>query len=413
MQKLTQTNSLLPIFLKRPNYGFLIALIKALQEARQSILDHLEKAKATLNTSTSTEAKRGPPADAKHEVASESQGDGKTPVDKVIEMVLAAAAKKWSVSASVSYNYITNSTQIAETGKGKVNRIIEIVQLTIISDNLDICRTLFIDILKSTGTSSEKFTQIYTPLIPRLRILLRSRKIDLCAPPFVDLFQILIGSYLREVLGKKGQRSKPRLREIGCGCPDCLELDRFILDPTAQKTIFRFAQKRRTHLERKTANASDLCSCETVRWGNPHGLQVTKNPEVVEAYTWENRQKAARTFLSSLGADEIIKKIMGMRYTDVVAAINGTTPFGAAKLAADGSSSSTSKVTPPPAPTQKGDAHRPAAASSSVASGSRITSSSGAANLPSRKVVASNTRPTLASGVPAQMVGKKRKQPEC
>lgn len=400
MHRLTQTNSLLPTFLKRPTYGFLIALVKALQEARQSILDQLEKAKA--KTGTSTEAERGSP-DAEYEFANESQGDGRAPVDKVIEQALAAATKQWS-HAPASYN-----TQIAQTGK--VDRIVEIIELTIISDNLDICRTLFIDILKSTGTSSEKFTQVYTPLIPRLRTLLQSRRLDLCTSPFVDLFQILIGFYLRDVLAKKGQHLNPRLRKIGCGCPDCLELDRFILDPMAQKTIFRLAQKRRAHLERQIATASDLCTCDTVRWGSPHGLQVTKCPEVVEACTWDHRQNAARKFLSSFGTDEIIKKIMGIRYADVVAAINGVTPFGATKLAKDGPSASAA------APTQKADTHRPAgvgAASSPHAdsSGSRITSNSGACNLTSRNVVASKTqtaRPAFASGVPAQIVGKKRK----
>jgi hypothetical protein len=399
--RLTQTNSLLPTFLKRPVYGLLIALIKGLRVARQSILDHLKKAKATPKAGTSTEAERGP-SDAEHEVA---KGDGKTPVDKVIEESLAAAAKQWSRTVAI-YNYPRigySTTEVAQTGQ--VDRIIEIIELTIISDNLDICRTLFIDILKSTGTSSAKFTRIYTPLIPRLRTLLQSRKLDLCTSPFVDLFQILIGSYLRDLLGKKSQHLNPRLRKIGCGCPDCLELDRFILDPMSQKTIFRFAQKRRAHLERQTASAPDLCTCDTVRWGNPHGLQVTKCPEVVEACTWDHRQKAARTFLSLFGTDEIIKKIMGTRYTDVVASINGARPFGATKSAGD--AASTSKVTPP-APTQKADAHRPAgvgAASSSHAdsSGSRITSNSGAVKLPSRKV------PALASDAPAQIVGKKRK----
>jgi hypothetical protein len=127
-------------------------------------------------------------------------------VDKVIEKVLEAAAKQWlHAPAPHSYSSIPGPHMRAGREMGKVDRIIEIIEQTIISANLDVCRTLFVDVLKNTGTSAEKFTQTYTPLIPRLRVLLQARNIDLWVPPFVDLFQILVGSYLRDVLGKKKQ----------------------------------------------------------------------------------------------------------------------------------------------------------------------------------------------------------------
>jgi hypothetical protein len=409
MQRLTHTNSLLPTILKRPStYAFLIALIKALQEARQSLLSQLAKAKAASKSDTPTETEPGLPAEQEIEVANVTQGDGKTLVDKVIVKVLDAAAKQWSHAPTAygSYRFglypgIPTTSHVTQAQTEKVARIVEIIEQTIISDNLEICRRLFVDVLKNTGTSSEKFTQIYNPLIPRLRALLQSKNLDLCAPPFVDLFQIIIGSYLRDVLGKKGQHLNPGLRKIGCGCQDCQPLDKFILDPTTQTTVFRLVQKRRTHLERQIASARDLCSYETIRYGSPHGVKVTKLPEVIQASTWEHRQKAARTFLSSIGTDEVIKKIMGMRYNDVVAAINGTVPFGATNVAGDGSSASTSKAIPSTSATQKADANRPAAMGSSHA-GSRIGSSSVASS-------AQAARTALASAAPPQVAGQKRK----
>lgn len=172
----------------------------------------------------------------------------------------------------------------------------------------------------------------------------------------------------------------PRLRKIGCGCEECQSLDKFILDPATQATQFRLIQSRRTHLERQIGTALDLCTYQTVRSGSPHSLQVKKFPEVLQACTWDQRRKAARTFLSSIGTDEVIKKIMGMRYADVVAAIKGTTPFGATKVSGEQTSVPTSK---------------------NISSGSRIMSAT--YRLPSGAARA------LASAVPAQLAGKKRK----
>lgn len=363
-----------------------------LHEARQSLLDQLAKTKATSESDTSAD---GDPADAAVTKEMDNE-DGKNLVDKVIAKVLETAAKQWShAAASHAFHrhgsYATNShMNVAQIGK--VNRIIEIIDQAITTDNKEICRTLIIDILKNTGTSPEKFVQIYKPLIPPLRILLHSKNLDIYAPPFVDLFQILIGSYLRVVLGEKGQHLNLRLRKIGCGCQDCQPLDKFILDPKTEKTTFRLVQKRRLHLEAQLSKASDICSYETIKSGNPHGVQVTKLTKVVQASKWESRQKEAKTFLSTIGTDEVIKKIMGVRYSDVIAAINGTVSFGATKIADVGSSASTSTAVS----AERTNAHR--GSSHAGPSGSRIKSSHSGTNLLKRN-------PTSAP----PLAGKKRK----
>lgn len=331
----------------------------------------MDQLAAPSNDPTSTDSDAlGGGVVMEQESSNASQGGGKNPVDNVIEKALEAASKQWSEAPEAlqfawndELQIPTRNTQVAQTGK--VDRIMEIVEQCIVSDNLEICRTLFVDILKVTGISSEKFTQIYNPLIPRLRAFLQSRSLDLWTTPFVDLLQILIGAYLRGVLGKKGEDLNHRLRKIGCGCQDCQSLDVFILNKTTHTTLIRLVQKKRIHLEKRIAGAPDLCTYETIRRGSPHGVRVTKLPEVVEASTWDYRQKAARTFLSSIGTDEVIKKIMGGRYVDVATAINGTIPFGGTKTPRNGALASTSaNGTPSAATTQK------ATADSSHASGS-------------------------------------------
>jgi len=125
---------------------------------------------------------------------------------------------------------------------------------------------------------------------------------------------------------------------------------------------------------------------------------VTKLPEVVQGSAWGHRQKAATAFLSSIGTDEDIKKIMGVRYADVAAAINGTTPFGA-----------TTESLVSAATTQKASAFHPAvdgvtSSSHPGPSSSGIASSSTTTNVKNLNAVLSvQTAPAL------QVAGKKRK----
>lgn len=322
---------MLPCLSKGASYIFWIAFLKALRENRQSLLGANTAAKSSAESITNSDAQthaEGVVSEAGGTLSGLVSPEDKNVVDVLINKILEAVAKQWSkvLPASNIYGYGQSMT-ILQTAK--VERIVEIIDQAIICDNMEVCRTLFVDILKSKGTSAEKFIQIYEPLVPPLRNLLQSKNRDICSAPFLDLFQILIGTHLRDVLGKKSQLSKPRLRKIGCGCAECQQLDKFILNPTAETETFRLVQVRRTHLERQIATARDLCTYETIKYGSPHGLQVTKRPEVVEASTWGPRQNAAKSFLASIGTDDVIERIMGGRYADVVAAINGTMPFGA------------------------------------------------------------------------------------
>jgi hypothetical protein len=342
---------MLPCLAKNASYVFWIAFLKALRENRQSLLGANTPAKSSAESITNSDAQTHA-----ENVDSETGGtlssglaspEKKGLVDLLIHKILERVAKQWSQVSPVStyvYNHVGYSqmTSIAQTAK--VERIVEIVDQAIICDNMEVCRTLFVDILRGKGTSAQKFIQIYNPLVPRLRDLLQSKNRDICSAPFLDLFQILIGTHLRDILGKKPQLSNARLRNIGCGCGDCQQLDKFILNPTTEIETFRLVKVRRTHLEKQIVKARDLCSYETIRDGSPHGLKVTKCPEVVEASTWGHRQNAAKVFLASIGTDDVIKRMMGGRYTDVVAAINGTVLFGA-KAAAGPNATAGSSVT--------------------------------------------------------------------
>ncbi|CAA7268320.1 unnamed protein product [Cyclocybe aegerita] len=159
---------------------------------------------------------------------------------------------------------------------------------------------------------------------------------------------------------------------------------------------FPSGQAHCQHLERQIAAASDLCTYTTICSGSLHGVQVTKRPEVVQASQWTTRQKEAKAFLATIGSDELIRKIMGVRYADVVNTINGHVPFGAARVAAPAVSATTAAATP----MQTG-----------VLSGLPLTSRVAMAQV---QPMASNSTPTMpvslsATSAPAQVAGKKCK----
>ncbi|KDR72653.1 hypothetical protein GALMADRAFT_142951 [Galerina marginata CBS 339.88] len=375
---------------KKDNYDFWISFMKSLRDGRQAILDREAKHHRIPAPTTAVVDSPAVMADGRVEVAAEVI-QAENPVDALINECLGAAASRWSDVPAPNAYYHHVSQNASPRRMSKVDRVVEIIEQAIVISNLDTCRILIIDLLRSPGSTASKFNELYNPLIPRLRALLTNKNQDICSPPFVDFLQVLIGLYLRDILGKKGQMLNNNLRKIGCGCGDCNLLDNFILNPTTTSTTFRLVQARRTHLERHIATARDLCTYTTIRSGSPHGVQVTKLPAVVQASMWESRQKAAKAFLTSIGPDNTIARIMGARYQEVGQAISGVLSFGSARTTIP----SPSMTTPPLAPTS---APTPAASSSMAG---------GVANPPQ---AASSTSTTLSvpNAVP-HVAGQKRK----
>ncbi|CAA7268416.1 unnamed protein product [Cyclocybe aegerita] len=288
---------------KENGYDFCVALVRAMKRDLQSKAEEL-----------STDVPSGSPPDRE------------SLLNNAIKSLLAAAASQWKKAPATTYPAESSDQVQAAT----VSRIVEIVELSITNGRLDVCEPVFVDTLQATEPSSVKFPQLYTPLIPRLRDILNRHGLDICLPPFLNFFQVLIATYLKDVLGKKGSR-KHRPRKIGCGCKQCKILDAFILDGVTTMRLFSaLVQGRKAHLEKKLAEASDLCSFETTRTGALYSIRVTKRPELLHFASWERRTRAAETFLASVGTDDVIQKIMGGRYEDVKYALAGLVPFDSA-----------------------------------------------------------------------------------
>lgn len=273
----------------------------------RSLLDH----KKTILRSSSSASKYD----------SQTEADG---YNTLLQQCLDIAVTQWESGGLKPAAYGAVSHIAPLSSQQKIDRVVELVDLCLLTGHMTPCKKLFVLLLKVQGATSEKFKSLYNPLIPRLREVLHAKRTDICSSPFIDL-QLLIASYLRDVLGAK-PRIRAKVRKIGCGCLDCDNLNLFLRSSTVQQT-FRYPQVRRTHLEKSLSAAADLVEFETIRRGTPHGLAVTKRPEVVTSLKWESRVTQAKVFLNNIGNEETLSKLMGTRYADVVKALQGIQKF--------------------------------------------------------------------------------------
>jgi hypothetical protein len=123
----------------------------------------------------------------------------------------------------------------------KIPRVLQLVQLCLMTGQMEPCRKLFVLLIKVPGNVPEKFETLYSPLIPGLQELSRKEGINICSPPFSDLLQFLVGSYLCDILGPKPREVV--VRNIGCGCDDCRLVDKFLTSRATEET-FRFVKAR-------------------------------------------------------------------------------------------------------------------------------------------------------------------------
>ena len=220
----------------------------------------------------------------------------------------------------------------------KIERVVEVLEVLIVSGDMSFCDTLFEDILKVSQSESVGTTiiNLYAHLLPPLCKLLSKLNQNISAPPFVDFLQKIIAMYLTNVLGDKDQLHNCLLRSVACreNCEDCQLLDAFILDPTKTSRTFRMgyyderAIGRREHLDIRINAAQDVCFSEKSFNPDECVLKVTKNPEIIEGMQWETRLQNAINFLALIGPDDVIAQIMGPTYQDVTQALSGKKPFG-------------------------------------------------------------------------------------
>ena len=262
----------------------------------------------------------------------DSQGHDGREFRDIIGQCLNAAICQWDAAPSPSYGYYATAMATADTNT--ISRIVELVGLCITTSDMAACGRLILAVVRGKQDVAKRFRTLYGPLIPELRQLLERHHMELYSPPFKVFLRTLIGLYLSAILGQKPCLAAIKIRKIGCGCLECNALDQF-LTTKAVTARYPLHQERRTHLERQMLKVPDLVAFDTERSGRPYTLVVTKKPEVVTILQWQSRLTEAKTFLSSIGDEKTIAKVMGARFVDVQKALEGTQMF-AMKLSGAG-----------------------------------------------------------------------------
>lgn len=254
-------------------------------------------------------------------------------INACLDSCLEAAAEQWGGTTPTKPVYNSHTRTNTFPSHTGIPLIIDFVKVCIATGRMQPCRILFHRVLKSEGEIKHKFQTIFIPMIKPLRELLNKEGVDVSSGPFHDLFHLLIGSYLQDVLGAKPRLiARTKLRKIGCGCADCENVDTFLFSTQSAELTLRLVKARRLHVESRLNTASDLLTYQVIH-GSPYRLHITKTAETVEAGRWSARQTNARSFLKKVGEDDVLQKVMGTRWDDVRKAIQGTEPFKLAQVA--------------------------------------------------------------------------------
>ncbi|KII89376.1 hypothetical protein PLICRDRAFT_41022 [Plicaturopsis crispa FD-325 SS-3] len=258
-------------------------------------------------------------------------GDSKRLADfeKVMEKCLRGAILQWDASV---FDY--RGQEESPKASKLVAHVMEIVDLCISAGHRNTCGALFNKIISSPSLKEDvptAFTTVYVPVVNGLRKALKDHEIDMQTEPFGLFFRILVGLHLHHVLGAKPTENT-KVRKIGCGCAECNKLDHFMADTSMSRGRVPVPKEQRAHIEKRISDAADVISLVAPRTRNANAKSVTV-AKVQQHAEWKKRHTRAKQFLASIApGDTELAKLMGARYADVEAALDGVLyPLDASK----------------------------------------------------------------------------------
>jgi len=116
-----------------------------------------------------------------------------------------------------------------------------------------------------------------TVLVPAIRQMIGSVMIKDCTA--VQRLRIACVAHLCDRVAKplEAPRDWRRAAKLGCQCPHCGELSRFLADPERETWTLKAAEAARRHVEQTIRKARCDLDVATHRRGSPHSLVCTKN----------------------------------------------------------------------------------------------------------------------------------------
>ena len=233
-------------------------VLKALDEGREKIASQDAKLRTSPQFSHPT---------------TESVQQSQILVNELIKDLLKFATTQW-MQGPVGYAAYPSIPEATPPKKADITRVIGIVNHCIHYGLSSLCRDLFKDMTKAQQ-EPRPFILNYQPLVKPLCDFLRQKNVDIASTPFIKFFKTIIATYICLVLGREDQPHNVNLRRVGCAsaaCPDCKDLDTFMLDASRPRTPsawFRsVAYTWRTELELLLTSAQSrrfVPECHTVR----------------------------------------------------------------------------------------------------------------------------------------------------
>ena len=170
-----------------------------------------------------------------------------------------------------------------------------------------------------TFWSVEAFRSIWIPFLREFLIFV-SRLPTEEKSEYSYVFEETIENYIRRYLGVEPPKPITKMPiKRGCGCPECRELDEFILNPRRQVGYFRYKESIRDHLVTQLGREY---MCETEIFGRPFTLIVTKKNEAESAAKravakYEKRRDNVSSDIKSVGLSAL-NELLGTNGEDLI-----------------------------------------------------------------------------------------------
>ncbi|PLW16181.1 hypothetical protein PCANC_19106 [Puccinia coronata f. sp. avenae] len=141
--------------------------------------------------------------------------------------------------------------------------------------------------------SGEDMAQLWMPFLYQLIPALNSRSVSLNKPAYQQLTSRFLEQMEHRTVGNRPQvgLNFPAARVSKCPCPECEDLNCFLLKSDASVYQIALPKKRRDHLVGQLATWRIPCNHRTVEIGRPHTLVITKKHGFMdEVAEWKRRR---------------------------------------------------------------------------------------------------------------------------
>ena len=169
------------------------------------------------------------------------------------------------------------------------------------------------------------YGKCFAEIIQILTELLREHSISVSSSPTHLFFYHIIETYLQEILGSKEGSPYLKISMLACGHEACEQVNDFMRSEETRMRSDQYEAIRKCVEYWRIGGRHNLLKIDHIL--KSADKELVKEHEALAAQHWDIRLADARKFLTSIGTDEEISKIMGERYLDVEKALEGSQAF--------------------------------------------------------------------------------------